>query len=65
MLLFLESNLGTILVGAILLTCVIGVIAKMVKDKREGDSSCGCSDCGKCGGCHSAASVNRKVKQSS
>jgi hypothetical protein len=54
MLLWLQANIGTIIVGAILL-CVVGLsIRKLINDKRKGNSSCGCgcSNCAMKGKCH-------------
>lgn len=56
MLAFLAANIGTILVGAALLAIVLLIIAKLIRDKRQGKHACsgscgGCSGCG--GGCHS------------
>ena len=49
---FMESIGGTILVGAIVLALVGLVIAKLIRDKRNG-KSCQCGgDCSKCRGCH-------------
>lgn len=39
---FLRENLGTIVVGVILLAIVALIIIKMLKDKKRGKSSCGC-----------------------
>lgn len=35
--------MGTIIVGIVLAAAVILIIAKMVKDKKNGKSSCGCN----------------------
>lgn len=54
MLNFLISNGSTILVGAVVLAVIVLVAAKMIWDKRNGKSSCGCN-CGDCpsnGACH-------------
>ena len=56
MLAFLAANIGTILVVAALLAVVLLIIAKLIRDKRQGKHTCsgscgGCSGCG--GGCHS------------
>lgn len=51
---FLISNGSTILVGAVVLAVIVLVAAKMIRDKRNGKSSCGCN-CGDCpsnGACH-------------
>jgi len=50
MLAFLTANIGTILVGAALLAVVLLIIAKLIRDKRQGKHACSGS-CG--GGCHS------------
>ena len=47
MLQFIVNNLGNIVVSAILLFVVGGVIYYMVKEKKQGKSSCGCN----CSGC--------------
>lgn len=48
----MESILGTLVVFLILLVVVGAIIWSMVKDKKNGKSSCGgnCSACG--GNCH-------------
>lgn len=51
------ENLGTIIVGAILLAAVIAVMMKMRKDKKAGKGTCSCGgSCDHCasrGRCHS------------
>ncbi len=45
--------MGTFIVGSILLFLVGIVVRKMIRDKKNGKSHCGC-DCNQCGGhCHS------------
>lgn len=39
--------IGTIIVSAVLAVAVGAVIAKMIKDKKDGKSGCGCG-CGSC-----------------
>ncbi len=54
MLVFLKENISTIIIGLILLAAVVGIIVKMVRDKKKGRNSCGC-DCANCpsaGMCH-------------
>lgn len=49
------SNLPTIVVLLLVIALIGGVVAVMVRDKKQGKSSCGCS-CGSCpmnGKCHS------------
>ena len=51
---WIASNYGTVLVLLLVVGAVVAVICGMVKDKRQGKSSCGCS-CGNCpmsGKCH-------------
>lgn len=44
--------MGTVLVGAVLVIIVACIIRKMIKDRKNGKSHCGC-DCNSCGGhCH-------------
>lgn len=44
--------MGTILVGAILVGCIVLIIRSMYRDKKAGKSlQCG-GDCAKCKGCH-------------
>ena len=41
------------IVGGVVLLVVVAVIAKMIKDKKAGKSSCSCGgDCSKCKHCH-------------
>ncbi len=50
--------MGDYIVIAILLAVVGGIIASMVRNKREGKSPCGC-DCSKCAkGCQSRMNHN-------
>lgn len=54
MLQWLEANLGTILVCAVLAAVVVLVICHMVRQKKQGKSGCGCgcADCAAHGSCH-------------
>jgi hypothetical protein len=47
---WLSANLGTIVVGLVLVAVVAAVVHHMWKGKKQGKSSCGC-DCSSCGGC--------------
>lgn len=51
---WLVNNIGTIIVGVILIAAVTLIILRMRKDKKEGKSSCGCgcSQCAMRGKCH-------------
>lgn len=44
---FIVDNLATILISAVIFGLFIGIIVKLVRDRRKGKSSCGC-DCGHC-----------------
>ncbi|MDO5137233.1 MAG: FeoB-associated Cys-rich membrane protein [Oscillospiraceae bacterium] len=51
---WLAENLGTILVTIFLIVIVTSIIRKMVKDKKQGKTtcSCNCSTCAMCQYCH-------------
>ena len=58
MLEFLSANLGTVIVGAVLVAILAAVVLKMRKDKKNGAScscGCGCSGCPSAGMCPSGA----------
>ena len=44
---FITNYGGSIAVGAVVLTIIVLIVVKGVKDRRAGKSSCGC-DCGSC-----------------
>ena len=45
--------MATAIVGGALVIIVGLIIFKMIKDKKNGNSSCSCSgDCERCKGCH-------------
>lgn len=54
MLQWICENIGTIAVGLVLLAVVILIARGMIRDKKQGKSSCGgnCASCGGCGCCH-------------
>lgn len=54
MLQFLNENIATIIVGAIVFALIATVICKMISDKRNGRSSCGagCKQCPNAAYCH-------------
>ena len=56
---WLMENLATILVSAVLILLVLAVVRRMMKNKAEGRSSCGCG----CGGCAMRGSCHRKQVQ--
>ena len=53
---WIASNIGTIIISAVLLGIVAAIVIKIVKDKRRGRSSCGCgcANCPMSGQCHKA-----------
>ena len=56
---FILDNMATIIVSLVLAGVAALIISKMVKNKKEGKSSCSCGSCGSCAAgcsCHSAAS---------
>ena len=55
-------NWGSIAVLVIIATLVAAVIAKMIKDKKSGKSSCG-GDCSSCGGaCGACRNKDQETK---
>ena len=62
MLTWISQNIGTLIVIVILAAVVAAVIVKIVKDKRQGKSSCGhnCAHCAMAGMCHE---VQKKSKR--
>ena len=55
-------NAGTILVGVVLLIIVGGIVLKLVREKKQGKSSCGCGCdcCPNAGACHSPSDTPGK-----
>ena len=51
---WIAANLGTIVVGLVLLIIVGLIVFKLVRDKKKGKSNCGCgcSNCAMKGSCH-------------
>ena len=64
---WIMGNIGTIVVILILTAVVTGIVFIMIRDKKQGKSSCGgnCANCKLCSGCQSSggcnATVGRKV----
>ncbi len=54
MLAWISENIATIIICAVLIIIVAAIIIGMIRDKREGKSSCGCgcADCPMSGSCH-------------
>lgn len=52
---WIAENIVTIIICAVLAIMVAAIVVTLVKDKKKGESSCGCK-CGSCpmaGSCHS------------
>ena len=49
--------MATVIISLVLIGVVAGIITKMVKNKKEGKSSCGCNceHCAMSGACHRAS----------
>ncbi len=50
------SNLGSIVVGLILLAIVLAILNSLRKDKKAGKLTCG-GNCGACGGCSACSTT--------
>ncbi len=55
MLTWISENIATILICAALIAIVAAIIGSMLRNKKQGKSSCGCgcADCPMNGSCHS------------
>jgi len=60
---FLKDNIATIIILAILALIVSLIVIKMIKNKRNGVSSCGCgcSTCPMGGKCNSKKTADQKA----
>ena len=47
MMAWLIQNIGTIVITLLLIVIVAGIISRLIKDKKQGKSSCG-GNCGHC-----------------
>ena len=65
MIAWIMSNAGTILVSLLLLGGVFSIVQIMIKDKKQGKSTCGgnCANCKMCSGCCQANDTNSKWKE--
>ncbi len=61
---WLSANIGSLAVGLVLIIIVSLIIYRMVKDKKEGKSSCshGCQNCAMHGQCHQYSSKDASAK---
>ena len=54
MLEWLSANIGSIIIGAVILVILVLIIRSLLKNKKQGKTSCGCG-CSSClmnGSCH-------------
>ena len=60
---WIMGNIGTIVVILILTAVVTGIVFIMIRDKKQGKSSCGgnCANCKLCSGCQSSGECNATV----
>ena len=51
---WIAQNLGTIVISAVLLVVVIAIVRYLIRQKKQGKSSCGagCAHCSNAGCCH-------------
>ncbi len=51
---WIRNNPATIIISVILFTALAAIAVKLIKDKKQGKSSCGagCKNCALCGKCH-------------
>ena len=61
MLTWLTYNLGTIMVTVLLVLIVAMIIRSMIKDKKQGKTTCGgnCGACAMCEYCHKKPTVSK------
>ena len=54
MILWITSNIGTVVAAFIIVAIIAAALVKIIKDKKKGRSSCGCgcSHCPMAGSCH-------------
>lgn len=54
MLLWIQENISTIIIAAVILAAAGLIIASMIRNKKKGKSSCGCGceNCAMRGSCH-------------
>ena len=66
MIIWLTQNIGTIIILFVLVAVVTGIIFVMIKDKKQGKSSCGgnCAHCKMCTACKGVKDGKVKCKKS-
>ncbi len=60
MITWITENLGTILITVALAAIVAGIVYSMIKNKKEGKSSCSCG--GSCAHCNACAACRQAKK---
>ncbi|MDP3448675.1 MAG: FeoB-associated Cys-rich membrane protein [Eubacteriales bacterium] len=53
---WLSNNWASLVVGLVVAAVVLAAIVKMIRDKKQNKSTCGCS----CSGCAGASSCHNK-----
>lgn len=49
---FIQTNMGNIVVGSILVAVLFLALRKIIKDRKAGGCGCGCTNCPSAGCCH-------------
>ena len=52
MIAWLEANIGTIVIALLLMLIVVGIVASMIRGKKQGKKSCCDTGCGHCNACN-------------
>ena len=54
---WIAENIGTVVIGIMVIAAVLFAVRHMVRAKKQGGSACGCScsGCAMAGSCHNAA----------
>ena len=50
---WIGANIGSILICLVLLAVVALILRSLIRQKKQGKSSCGCAHCAMQGACHS------------
>ena len=56
---WLSNNMSTIVVCIVLIAVVTAIIVRMIKNKKQGKSSCGCG----CQNCAARSSCHRRIPE--
>ena len=60
MLSWIGANIGSILICLVLLAVVALILRSLLRQKKQGKSSCGCAHCAMQGACHSGEQPQAK-----